>query len=79
MTNAAGDELLTMVRLTLRELFAEYKDLQVVEQWEHKDNWVPRATLEEIGELDREDDGEDVERLNAAAPLHPNRSQLSCW
>jgi internalin A len=56
------DELLTMVRLTLRELFAEYKDLQVVEQWEHKDNWVPRATLEEIGELDREDDGEDVER-----------------
>ncbi len=45
------DELLTMIRVTLRELFREYKDLHAVEQWEHKGNWVPRATLEDMGVL----------------------------
>ena len=56
------DELLTMVRVTLRELFTEYKDLQVVEQWEHDKSWVPRETLEDFGILTRQDEGEEVER-----------------
>lgn len=49
-------ELLTMLRLTLQELFAEYKDLRVVEQWEHNSKWVPRGTLEDFGVLEREPD-----------------------
>jgi hypothetical protein len=50
------NELLTMIRLTLRKLFAEYKDLQAVEQWEHNGNGVPRATLEEMGLLASQND-----------------------
>ncbi|MBL8828369.1 MAG: leucine-rich repeat domain-containing protein [Planctomycetaceae bacterium] len=57
---ADRDELLTMVRLTLRELFAEYKNLHAVEQWEYKGNWVPRRTLEDIGVLSVENDGKEV-------------------
>ncbi len=56
------NELLTMVRVTLRELFTEYKDLHAVEQWEHDENWVPRRTLESIGELPADDREEEVER-----------------
>lgn len=53
---AVGDqedrhELLTMLRVTLRELFAEYRNLQVVEQWEYNGDWVPRKTLESFGVL----------------------------
>ncbi|NQT13736.1 MAG: hypothetical protein HQ582_13365, partial [Planctomycetes bacterium] len=55
-------ELLTMVRVTLRELFTEYKDLHAVEQWEHNGKWVPRETLEDFGVLTREDEPEEVER-----------------
>lgn len=61
---AAGNEadrgeLLMMIRRTLRKLLAEYKDLPVVEQWEHNGQWVPRATLEQIGVLPREGDDRD--------------------
>jgi internalin A len=45
------DELLTMLRVTLQELIAEYRNLQAVEQWEHNGKWVPRETLEEFGVL----------------------------
>ena len=55
------NELLTMIRLTLRDLFSEYNDLQAIEQWEYKDNWVPRSTLEDIGVLEADDDCEEVE------------------
>jgi internalin A len=54
------DELLTMIRRTLGELFTEYKDLPVVEQWEYEANWVPRKTLERMGVLSQEEgEGED--------------------
>jgi len=63
---AAGDredreELLTMIRVTLRELFTEYKNLRSVEQWEHNGQWVPRKTLEDIGVLPVEDGREGVD------------------
>lgn len=45
------DELLTMIRVMLQELFTEYKDLKAVEQWEYNGDWVPRRTLESIGVL----------------------------
>jgi internalin A len=54
------DELLTMIRLTLQKLFAEYRDLRAIEQWEHEGQWVPRRTLEDIGVLPREDDRREV-------------------
>jgi len=54
------DELLTMLRVTLRELFTEYKNLYAVEQWEHNGKWVPRETLEDFGVLPHEDEGEEV-------------------
>jgi internalin A len=53
------DELLTMIRRALSELFIEYKDLHPVEQWEHEGNWVPRRTLHKMGVLP-EDEGEEV-------------------
>jgi internalin A len=43
------DDLIMMLRETLRGLFAEYKNLNVVEQMEWGGEWVPRATLEKIG------------------------------
>ena len=55
------DELITMIRLTLQELFTEYRDLKVVEQWEFDGDWVPRRTLERMGELKTEDQWEEVE------------------
>lgn len=50
----ARDDLVTIVRGTLRSLFAEYKRLSVVEQYEWKGEWVPRTTLEHLGVLKRE-------------------------
>ncbi len=47
-------ELLMMIRMTLPELFSEYKNLKVVEQWEHEGSWVPRTTLEKFGVLTKE-------------------------
>jgi hypothetical protein len=38
-----------ILRETLRALFAEYKNLSVVEQMEWDGEWVPRATLEKMG------------------------------
>ncbi len=55
------DELLTMIRGELASLFTEYKDLRVVEQWEHKGDWVPRTTLERIGVLPVEQQAKEVE------------------
>ena len=43
------DDLTTILRETLQSLFAEYKDLNVVEQMEWDAEWVPRATLEKMG------------------------------
>jgi Leucine-rich repeat (LRR) protein len=61
--NKDRNDLLTMIRVTLRELFAEYRDLHAVEQWEHNGKWVPRGTLEDFGVLTREEEeGEEVER-----------------
>ena len=45
----ARDDLETMLRGTLRALFAEYKNLSVAEQMEWDGEWVPRATLEKMG------------------------------
>jgi internalin A len=45
----ARDDLTTILRETLRALFAEYKSLSVVEQMEWDGDWVPRATLEKQG------------------------------
>ena len=44
----ARQDLTMMLRETLRALFAEYKNLSVVEQMEWKGEWVPRATLEKM-------------------------------
>jgi internalin A len=58
------DELVTMVRVTLRKLIAEYRNLQAVEQWEYEGEWVPRRTLERMGALSPDDasnDGEEVQ------------------
>ena len=38
-----------MLRETLHILFAEYKNLSVVEQMEWDGEWVPHATLEKMG------------------------------
>jgi len=43
------DDLTMMLRQTLRVLFADYKNLSVVEQMEWNGRWVPHATLEEMG------------------------------
>lgn len=56
-------ELLTIIRGTLMELFAEYKELQVTEQRWFDGHWVPRATLEKFGVLepDWSEDMDDTE------------------
>jgi hypothetical protein len=51
-------ELLTIIRGTLMEMFAEYKELQVTEQRWFDGHWVPRATLEKFGVLEPEWDGD---------------------
>ena len=45
----ARDDLSMILRQTLRVLFAQYKNLSVVEQMEWDGEWVPRATLEKMG------------------------------
>jgi internalin A len=45
----ARDDLIRILKENLRALFAEYKNLNVVEQMEWGGEWVPRATLEKIG------------------------------
>src|SRR4029077_215596 len=44
----ARDDLIMMLRETLRGLFVEYKNLSVIEQMEWDGEWVPRATLEKM-------------------------------
>jgi Leucine-rich repeat (LRR) protein len=56
-------ELVTMVRVTLRKLIAEYRNLQAVEQWEYEGEWVPRRTLERMGVLSPDDDSNDGEEV----------------
>ena len=66
---AVGDEddrneLVTMIRVTLRKLIAEYRNLQAVEQWDYEGEWVPRRTLERMGVLPPDyvsTDGEEVQ------------------
>jgi hypothetical protein len=45
----ARDDLTMMLRETIRALFAEYKNLDVVEQMEWEGQWVPRAALQKMG------------------------------
>jgi hypothetical protein len=45
----ARDDLTMILRESFRALFAEYKNLGVVEQMEWNGEWVPRATLEKMG------------------------------
>ena len=54
------DELVEMIRETLKEMFREYERLRVVEQWWHGNDWAPRGTLEKFGVLPREADSEDA-------------------
>src|SRR5271165_3407521 len=51
----ARDDLTMMLRETLRGLFAEYKNLSVVEQMEWDGDWVPRAALEKQGIIPAEE------------------------
>jgi internalin A len=58
---AERDELLTMIRETLRDLLREYRDLRAVEQWEDEGDWVPRRRLEREGKLPVEEEREEVQ------------------
>ena len=49
--SAVGREI---IRGTLTELFAEYRDLKVTEQRWFDGQWVPRKTLEKFGVLEPE-------------------------
>ena len=67
---AAGEpddrgELLTMIRGTFKELFRDYRGLQVTEQWEHDGDWVPRKAMEKFGLLkpDEESDRPPLAKL----------------
>jgi internalin A len=63
-TESDRTELVTMIRVTLRKLIAEYQNLQAVEQWEYEGEWVPRRTLERMGKLlpdDGSNDGEEAQ------------------
>jgi internalin A len=57
---AEREELLSIIRATLTELFGEYRDLKVTEQYWFDGQWVPRKTLERFGVLepDWEDRGD---------------------
>jgi len=59
--NHDRDELLEMIRETLKEMFREYERLRVVEQWWIDNNWVPRGTLEKFGVMPHEEDNDDVQ------------------
>jgi internalin A len=54
-------ELLAIIRSTLTELFAEYRDLKVTEQRWFDGQWVPRQTLEKFGVLEPEWDEDEEE------------------
>lgn len=56
-------ELVTMIRGTLRDLFAGYRGLQVTEQHWYHDDWVPRNTLERFGVLEPDPVSDPDERL----------------
>ncbi|HEX3144747.1 MAG TPA: leucine-rich repeat domain-containing protein [Pyrinomonadaceae bacterium] len=49
---AEREELLAIIRSTLMELFDEYRDLKVTEQYWFEGEWVPRKTLERFGVLE---------------------------
>ena len=55
------DELLTMIRGTLKELFQGYRGLAVTEQWEYQSEWVPRRTLEQFGKLKPDERGSSMD------------------
>ena len=48
------EDLLSIIRGTLMELFGEYKELHVTEQQWFDGQWVPRPTLERFGVLEPE-------------------------
>jgi hypothetical protein len=48
------EDLLSIIRGTLTELFCEYKELHVTEQRWFDGQWVPRPTLERFGVLEPE-------------------------
>lgn len=56
-------ELLSIIRSTLAELFAEYRDLKVTEQHLFDGQWVPRQTLERFGVLEPEWDVTDMKEV----------------
>ena len=51
----ARDDLTKILKENLRALFAEYKNLNVVEQMEWDGAWVPRITLEKMGIIPAEE------------------------
>ena len=54
MAGPEGDrtELLSILRSTLTELFAEYRNLKMTGQRWFDGQWVPRKTLERFGVLE---------------------------
>jgi hypothetical protein len=68
------DDLLTMIRGTLRDLFLGYRALQVTEQHQHDGEWVPRATLEKFGLLEPERQCLPNEALAAAMQRREGKS-----
>jgi hypothetical protein len=52
--NGDRNDLLSIIRSTLMELFAEYKEMDVTEQHWFDGQWVPRPTLERFGVLEPE-------------------------
>jgi internalin A len=57
---AERQELLAIIRSTLMELFSEYRDLKVTEQYWFEGEWVPRKTLERFGVLEPDLDYHDL-------------------
>lgn len=59
-------DLVRMIRGTLREIVAEYKNLKVEEQVRWKNVWLPRTAAEELGlcEPDEEQETQDQEELS---------------
>ena len=57
-------ELLVMIRETMKQMFRDYRDLDVVEHWKHVGSFVPRPALERFKVLPpEEDEGADAEAL----------------
>ncbi len=53
-------ELIMMIRITLKNLFSEYKNLHAIEQWELEGEWVSRGMLEKLGKLPTENTNEGI-------------------